>query len=283
MSYKNVVLTGIPRSGSSLICSLYNNYANSLALLEPINPFSIKTQNSIEAVEYVNDFFFQMRKEIHYSKRFVTHHKENKIISNMLSDTQKESEGLRQKVVQHGYVSLEKELQRDFSLLIKQNAFFTALLPDLVNFFDTYVVVRNPLSVLFSWNSVDLPVYRGHVPAGERFDEALKKKLEITVDRIDRQVIILEWFFRQFLQNIPQSNVLFYEDIVAGKFKTLEKLSYDKNSINAHANMKNKNSNKLYNKELAEVLRKKIFQSSGYYKHFYSDEAIEEVFEMIDA
>ena len=55
----------------------------------------------------------------------------------------------------------DRHLTPGFDLVVKHNALFTALLPDLLSAFPVYGIVRNPLAVLASWNAVNLPVKQG--------------------------------------------------------------------------------------------------------------------------
>ena len=73
-----------------------------------------------------------------------------------------------------GKISIDKELARDFFLVVKQPALFSALLPVLAQRFPCYAIVRNPLSVLASWNSVDHKVRQGHSSGAELYDEVLE-------------------------------------------------------------------------------------------------------------
>ena len=59
----------------------------------------------------------------------------------------------------------DRHLTPGFDLVVKHNALFTALLPDLLSAFPVYGIVRNPLAVLASWNAVNLPVKQGRIPA----------------------------------------------------------------------------------------------------------------------
>jgi hypothetical protein len=72
---------------------------------------------------------------------------------------------------------------------------FTALLEGLTHCFPTYALVRNPLSVLASWNSVALPVRQGRLPMAERLDPSLRRMLRRRSDRFERQICLLGWFF----------------------------------------------------------------------------------------
>jgi len=61
--------------------------------------------------------------------------------------------------------------------------------------------------------SVDLPVNRGRIPAGEHFDPRLKQSLDMTKDCLSRQLYIYQWFINKFrLSGLP---VIRYEDVVA--------------------------------------------------------------------
>jgi hypothetical protein len=94
---------------------------------------------------------------------------------------------------------------------VKQNALFTVLMPELSARFSMICIVRNPVDVLLSWLTVDLPVNRGHIPAGERFDLRLRDSLG-GEDCLSRQLIIYQWFITRFLSSgLP---CIRYEDIV---------------------------------------------------------------------
>ena len=97
-----------------------------------------------------------------------------------------------------GEIAIDKPLSARFTLLIKHNALFAALLPRLTETFSCLALVRNPLSVLASWQTVDLPVHRGRIPAGEELDGDLHWALEREPEVLRRQLIVLDWFFGQF-------------------------------------------------------------------------------------
>jgi hypothetical protein len=77
---------------------------------------------------------------------------------------------VQQAVAERGMVQLPPRDKNSYELIIKQNALFTALIPVLAKEFQMVCIVRNPVDVLLFWLTVDLPVNRGHIPAGERFD-----------------------------------------------------------------------------------------------------------------
>src|SRR5438874_1853773 len=89
-----------------------------------------------------------------------------------------EGEGPRRELSERQEIRIEKPLSADFLLVAKHPAPFTAILETLVERFRVYAIVRNPLSVLSSWQTVSFPVRRGHVTAvAERLDPGLRKSL----------------------------------------------------------------------------------------------------------
>ena len=96
-------------------------------------------------------------------------HVDGKVPDNPVADAYSES-GLRKAIATQGRIKFDKLLSPDFLLAIKHNAGFMAILDRLVERFACYGVVRNPLSVLASWQSVDI-VNTGRLPVGERLDQ----------------------------------------------------------------------------------------------------------------
>ena len=76
---------------------------------------------------------------------------------------------------------------------------FAALVKELSAEFNVIAIVRNPIDVMTSWMSVDLPVASGRIPGGERFCLTLKKRLDTISTTIDRQIFIYHWFIKQYL------------------------------------------------------------------------------------
>jgi len=229
MPSQTILLTGIPRSGSSLSCKILNEFPDTLALLEPINPNEYPVEKgNLQVCRQVNNFAFEARKNVLYKGTAPS-----KQISGVIPDNPIEpglqKDRLRKNIVADGEVKIPKgKLSSGFLLVIKQNAFFAALLKDLKNFFSCYGLVRNPLSVLGSWSSVDLPVHDGHIPAGERFDPVLKRKLASMGDPLERQIFIIQWFFDVFDTHLSPSHIFRYEDLIESDGKIFERITGEK-------------------------------------------------------
>ena len=222
-----LLLTGLPRAGTTLCCHILNAYPNVLALHEPMTPSDFDPAlGRAVAVAQVANFARQSRMSALAEGIVISRQKDGQVPDNPVAQTAGQ-DGLRQMDVSLGEIDVrDRLLDENFTLVIKHNALFTALLPELNGALPVYGIVRNPLAVLASWNQVDLPVNQGHIPAGEMFDPQLKAQLAQIDDRLLRQLHILEWFCRQYLEHLG-GRILRYEDFVVNPQSVGERLQLD--------------------------------------------------------
>lgn len=218
--FENIkLITGIPRSGTTLCCKLLNQRADVIALHEPI--IVPKSCTKIEALHSIEDQIAQFEHSIEQGLPFAHGDKGGLTTDNYVGFNFKN--GLRQLEARQGVVQLPARDKNSYSLIIKQNALFTALMPELALRFPMICIVRNPVDVFLSWLTVDLPVNRGHIPGGERFDNRLKTDL-LEPDCLKRQLIIYQWFILSFLNSgLP---IVRYEDIISSDGEVLDQ-SFD--------------------------------------------------------
>ena len=215
------LLTGVPRSGTTLCCHLLNQCQNTVALHEPISPDSF-TENREGAIEFIKQFCISAESQVLSDKTIVTKQRDGELPTNPVS---LDEGALRKEIVKLGNIKIEKELDEEFTLVVKHNALFSALLEELVDAFDVYAVIRNPLAILVSWQTVDLPVHSGHIPMGERFDAELTALLSTTINILERQLLLLNWFFLRYDKFIDRSRILRYEDVIASGGGSLQVIS----------------------------------------------------------
>ena len=186
---------------------------------------------------------------------------------------------LRQQQARQGEMPVRKPLSADFSLLIKHNALFAALLPKLTESFDCLALVRNPVAVLASWQTVNLPVHSGHVPAGERFDQELRGVLAGEPDVLRRQIAVLNWFFASYRKHLIQDNVIRYEELVDSGGLTLFRLlgAADVSLVP----LDNRNGNPVYATASPGKLCEALVKQGGAWTEFYSAAECREVANLI--
>ncbi len=188
--------------------------------------------------------------------------------------------GLRPMDVSLGFIDVRaRELNSNFNLIIKHNALFTALLPDLANAFPVYAIVRNPLAVLASWNLVDLPINKGHIPAAEQFDASLKNALAAIPDALDRQLHILEWFCARYCDYL-QGRWLRYEEFVAQPQSLIDALNLPASAAIVPARS---SKNTGYDLQLMEKLYKQLVANGDAIWQIYSRAQVDALMETIRA
>ena len=214
------LLTGVPRSGTTLCCYLLNQYENTVALHEPIKP-ELFVGTRQEALGLIREFSDAARSRLLEKKTIITKQRNGKLPTNPVKD---DHGALRKEAVDLGIIKINKALDEKFTLFVKHNALFTALLEELVDDFDVYALVRNPMSVLVSWHTVDLPVHFGQLPMGEKFDESLSSQLEDAASILQKQLTILAWFYKRYDHLIESSRIIRFEDVLSSEGSVLQSI-----------------------------------------------------------
>ena len=205
----NKLITGIPRSGTTLCCNLLNQCENAVALHEPIDPQKLTSIEPATAVEEISKQIKDIRTSLENSQAIEHGDNAGIQLDNPIGlDTN--DKGLRRQQANRGKVVLPP-IDDKTTLFVKQNALFTALAGELLKQYSLTAIVRNPIDVLLSWMTVDLPVNKGRFPAGEMYDRRLAEELSKgTV--IERQIAIYRWFIEKFSQ--AKLTTVRYEDII---------------------------------------------------------------------
>lgn len=275
-----LLLTGLPRAGTTLCCHILNDYSNVLALHEPLTPTDFDASKGRDvAVAQIVDFAHGMRHKVLTTGIATSRLKDGKVPENPVGAAT--IAGLRQIDVSLGEMDVSAHVKSDdFTLVIKHNALFTGLLPELAQVLPVFAVVRNPLAVLASWNQVDLPVNQGHIPAGEMFCPSLRETLASIPDRIDRQLYILEWFCERFRAKLS-GRVLCYEEFVADASVIGRRMEL-KTSCQGNL-LSRTNRNSAYDLPLMEELYGRLIGFGDAIWSFYSRDQVAELMESIRA
>ncbi len=277
-NYRTLLLTGLPRAGTTLCCHILNGCKNVLALHEPLSPCDFSSDETPEmALEIIGGFVARTRARIRNSGVALSRHRDGLVPDNPVSLETADS-GLRALDVTQGLIDIgDRNLRPGFDLVVKHNALFTALLPDLLLAFPVYGIVRNPLAVLASWNTVDLPVNQGRIPAGEKFAPALKHQLDRTSDRVARQLLILEWFCQQYAEKLDSDSILRYEDFVANADVVPKTLGIRVSCSSPAGQRKSRNA--AYDPELLRMLHHRLQGFGDAVWRFYSREDVAALYE----
>mgnify|MGYP000312523034 CR=1 FL=1 len=277
MSERDVLLTGILRSGTTLACWVLNQLPDVVALVEPglgTRFFIAFVRGDSQGVcASIRRFFEGTRKEILLRGRAPSLHIRGEVPANVMEERPREK--LRRHIASHGKIRIAKPLSPGFWLIVKHPGTFTAPLEELARHFPTYAIIRNPLAVLASWNSVSLPVNRGHAPMAELFDSSLRRTLARIGDRWERQLYLLGWFFEKYRRVLPERAILRYEDIVATGGRALSAIVPEAAALNLPLSPRNASS--LYDASLMRALGERLLRTDGPYWHFYARESVEQL------
>jgi hypothetical protein len=269
----DIVLAGLPRSGSTLTCHLINKLPDAVALNEPMSTRRFKDLPDNGAIcDAISQFMVSMRGSLEKSGTALSKHIDGAVPDNPV--VQKiSSDGLRKGEAILGEISFAKDLPANFTLVVKHPSTFAALLPDLANRFTVYATIRNPVAVLSSWNSVSMPIQDGRAPKGEAMDPELHVRLNAIPDRLERQVHLLNWFFERF-STLPAERVLRYEDIIESAGSSLGVIT--KSAASLAEPLESRNQSKLYDAELTPILVERLLrQRDAAYWDFYPRSSVE--------
>ena len=222
LSPRNVIITGLPRSGTTLSCHLLNKLPNVVALHEPMPIRRLKGLDEQRFVEDTVAFFERQRRMIREEGVALSKTLDGKVPMNPLAD--KDAEGVRQRQLNGKTLEITNVSSDDFDLCIKHPTLFTARLHQLRPHFDCYALVRNPLSVLLSWRDSGMPIAAGKSGAIETLHPDFAERLAAMTDVVDRQVALIDFFFAQYRDNIP-GNVIKYEDVIASGGRELTRIT----------------------------------------------------------
>ncbi|MCB0568808.1 MAG: sulfotransferase [Phaeodactylibacter sp.] len=268
-SEKNIILTGPPRSGTTLACYLLNKVADTVALHEPMN---LRMFPDIEGgLSSIDAFFREMRQSLLADGTALAKVAGDKIPDNPF---QQAEGGRRQSIVQKGRVHFDKPLSDDFYLVIKQNAHFTFLLDELLQRYPCYAVIRNPVSTIASWNTIQAPVARGNLTVLKTLKPALYEELECIPKLLDRQVRLAHELFACYLQ-LGEHQVIRYEQMAASGGAALSKAIPEAAALNE--TLESKNRNNLYSRQLLEDIKAALLSFEGAYWAFYSKTEVEHI------
>ncbi|MBV6655783.1 MAG: hypothetical protein KI786_18575 [Mameliella sp.] len=263
---RNIILTGPPRSGTTLSCFLLNQLPDTVALHEPMNLRLFPSQE--KGLEEINRFFGKMRTSLITEGKALSKVKSGTIPSNPFG---KSENGKRASMVKKDWISFDKALQNDFYLVIKQNAHFTFLLESLDLLYPVFSVIRNPVSTIASWNTIEAPVSKGNLTVLKNLRPALYHELERIPDLIDRQVRLLHELYLPY-KHLKKAQLIKYEDITATNGAALNIIIPGSKKID-HP-LKSKNKNTMYDDELKSKIADRLIKFNGSYMDHYTREEV---------
>ena len=275
------LLCGIPRSGNGLCCRLADRLPDTVALSQPYHPhctfegvrIGSLPRGPRDASVRLGEFAAKVRRQIREEGRAPSHQVGGGLYDNIMGSERDADSGLRERRGEWGSIAIDKPLSERFTLFMSQPAVFSALLPEAAERFACLALVRNPLSLLASWQTVNLPFNRGRIAGAEPYDPKLRRALDDEPDRLRRQLIILEWFFARYDAHLERRNVIRYEDLVeSGGTVLFRRLGHERAEPVV---LKSRNESVLYDEDRVDTLLDALLASGGAWTRFYRPSELE--------
>lgn len=264
---RDVILTGVPRSGTTLACRLLSDYPDVIALNEPLARELFPDKAT--ALSHIDASFRNFRRSLlRQGVAIARVGEEGRPVDNAYS----EASGQRERVISRQEIRFDKHLAQDFTLIMKHCAEFTLLLPELLERYPVYAIIRNPLASLNSWASVDIPASRGRIAKAGKLAPPLHARLESLPTLLEKQLHILDWYFSQFAL-LPAERIIRYETVMETHGRALDPIAG--RELPQRAALASRNTSALYDRDLALRLGESLLGSQGAYWNFYTPEEVE--------
>lgn len=205
---KNILITGIPRAGTTLAASLLDAQSNSVCLNEPAWHHPHPKLDAAGFARAIKADVTELRTRLLSGVPVL-----DRRAADGSALTNYYGTGTKKNFVMHPLV--RKNLTPDFTLGIKHNGPYLAVLPELIALgsFEIRAVIRHPLPVLRSWRRLSLPISQGQMPNAIAYWPEMKSLTEATMDLLEKQVRMLDLMVARIRQYEQHLTLVRYEDI----------------------------------------------------------------------
>jgi hypothetical protein len=216
---QNIILTGIPRSGTSYLCNLLHRFDNCVVLNEPSEIFPILKSEAIP--RGMPEYYAKIREDVKEGRKIPNKLKDGKIVEDTVN-WDKQSEYVPQ--VKNGDFALGT---KNTIAYLSRFAALRAIMPEA-----TFVVsVRNPFQTLASWkrsfphlknaNVSALPVGSvndAFLPADQRSELA---RISSVTEPAIRRAEFWNYLGGLILENLSHLVLIRYEELVANPLECI--------------------------------------------------------------
>ncbi len=260
---RNVIVTGIPRSGTTLVAALIDSLPDSVCLNEPAWQAGRRFESGSDYARWLVGDFMDLRQKLLAGTPVKDRRaKDHSALTNYFSP------GFSEMQTHYAMVDFTRPgLTHDFMLAVKHNGPYLAILKPLLElgWFTAIAVVRHPVEVIHSWHSLKLPISRGEMPGATPYWPKLADIVAGTDDLLVKQVKIYDLMCRRIYNLRERIHVLPYETLVKTPAVLSEYLGV---STRPAARLIDKPKREIPAKERRAIME--ALKTHGeYYSHFY--------------
>jgi len=219
----DLIITGVPRSGTTLAAAMIDQAPNALCLSEPDKHVELMT-SATDAEDFVirlgRDFEAVRQTILSGGSVLDRRRADGAPVTNYFGDPGPDG---RRETAFAIRATARPGLSPDFVLGVKHNALYSAVLPEIIRSarFRVIAIVRDPVGLLLSYRSLDLPISRGRLPAGERFWPELAALGQAELGLLEKQARIVDLLLCRFARFSDRITVIPYEVFVADPVRLL--------------------------------------------------------------
>lgn len=213
----SLLITGVPRSGTTLATAIVDGLEDTLALSEPQSHVDLldACRSPAELVDRLALDLSRTRARVLQGGEVIDRRlPSGEPLTDYFVRTDQGAANVRRDV------SVRRPgLSTAFLLATKHNALYTSVLPEVLRDgrFSILALVRNPIHSILSWQSLQIPVSRGRLPAGEVHWPELRSITCSALTVLEKQAAVIELFLRRYLEAGPAIRLVRYEDVAAGE------------------------------------------------------------------
>lgn len=209
---RDVVVTGIPRAGTTLAAALIDSLSDSVCLNEPAWQTAKIFPAPADFAKWLAGDFILTRRKL--------------LLGEPVPDRRAPGGGAITNYYAAGGGKMETlfdlapftraGLSRDFTLAIKHNGPYLAVLKQLIELgcFTVIAVIRHPLEVIASWRRLDLPISRGRMPGAAPYWPRLAKLAAQNMDLLEKQVRLYDLMCERLYAQQTHLTLIRYEELV---------------------------------------------------------------------
>lgn len=268
----DVLVTGLPRSGSTLVSALIDGLPNAVCLNTPPWQQGLLSQNPLEVLPYckwlTGDFLYTRRQLI----------EQHPVIDIRAADGMPLTDGMfdprtkRNDKDQHDTVAFARPgLSEDFILAMRDTTIYTALLPTLLKFkhFKIIAVIRHPFDVLTSWRQFRQPMIERGRPHGiARFWPEALAITESGMEMADQMVQLYDAYIQRYHELREHIHIVKFEDVVESPVLVSKLFGLETPSPNV--SLIEKRTRMLMTAEIS-VFRERLRKFGVFTRQFYPD------------
>lgn len=207
------LIAGLPRSGTTLALTLLQELSRVIPLDEALREPELRLANTSEDIAAITRRFLREQRRLAQDEGIVwTFNKAGAVSSDQFDGPIRNE--MRTRTVHLSWARIPHPFTPRSMLLLKQPVVFTAAIDVMAQIWPMVGIIRNPIAVLGSWNSVDFGIRQGRVVVPERLHPSLQQSLEAIPNQYDRQVALVHWFLGRLKEHLPAERLIRYEDLI---------------------------------------------------------------------